>query len=466
MRARGLEQRRSELLAELAEIQRDTLGYFIHEANPGNGLVRDNTRYGAPSSIAAVGLGLSCYPIAVERGFLTRSEAAERVLVTLKFFSEGPLGEGPEAIGHRGFYYHFLDLRTGRRAHGCEVSTMDTAILIAGALSASEYFDRASPEEAAIRALAGSLFRAADWEWALDGGLTVRHGWTPESGFLPYRWEGYNEGLILYVLALGSPTHPVPAESYAAWTSTYEWRTVYGIEHLYGGPLFLHQLSHVWIDFRGVQDDFMRRKGIDYFENSRRATLAQQRYAERNPRGFRGYSSRIWGITASDGPGPAVRKVGGRTRRFFDYCARGIPDGPDDGTLSPWAAVASLPFAPDVVLPAIAAFLEQYPDMRTHYGFLCSFNPTFPPPGGGRKGWISRGYYGLDQGPVVLMIENFATGFVWERMRRCPPIVKGLLRAGFSGGWLEDPARMSSPPESRPSGNRLARTSSGKEKPR
>ena len=426
----------SELLAELEEIQRDTFGYFVHESNPGNGLVRDNTRYGSPASIAAIGLGLSCYAVAAERGFLTREEAAERVLVTLKFFAEGPLGDGAEAIGKRGFYYHFLDLRTGRRAHRCEVSTMDTAILIAGALTASEYFDRSSPEEASIRALAESLFRAADWEWALDGGRTIRHGWTPEGGFLPYRWEGYNEGLLLYVLALGSPTHPVPAASYASWTSTYEWRTVYGIEHLSGGPLFLHQLSHVWIDLRGIQDDFMRGRGIDYFENSRRATIAQQRYAKANPRGFRGYSARIWGITASDGPGPAVRKVGGRVRRFFDYCARGIPDGPDDGTLSPWAVVASLPFAPDVVLPTIAAFLEDYPDMRTHYGFLCSLNPTFTGPGSGRKGWISRGYYGLDQGPVVLMIENFATGMIWDRMRRCPPIVSGLRRAGFTGGWL------------------------------
>lgn len=430
-----------ELAPELAELQRDTFGYFLHEANPGNGLVRDNTRYGSPSSIAAVGLGLSCYPVAVERGFLSREEAAERALVTLRFFAECPRGTGPDAAGYRGFFYHFLDLRTGRRAHGCEISTMDTAILIAGALTAAEYFDRPTPQEAAIRSHADSLFRAADWEWALDGGLTLRHGWTPENGFLPYRWEGYNEGLLLYALALGSPTRPLPPECYDAWAATYEWRTVYGVEYLYGGPLFLHQLSHVWIDFRGVQDGFMRRRGIDYFENSRRATLVQQRYAAENPRKFRGYSSRIWGITASDGPGPAVRKVGGRARRFFDYCARGVPDGPDDGTLSPWAVVASLPFAPDIVMPTISSFLATYPEMRTSYGFLCSFNPTFGGRGGGRKGWISRGYYGLDQGPVVLMIENFATGLIWRLMRRCRPIRDGLRRAGFRGGWLDEGTR-------------------------
>ena len=451
--------RSPELVTELEELQRDTFGYFVHEASPGNGLVRDNTRYASPASIAAVGLGLACYAVAAERGFLTREEAAERVLVTLKFFDESPRGSGPEAVGDRGFFYHFLDLRTGRRAHGCEISTMDSALLIAGALTAAAYFDRENEHEAAIRRLAESLYREADWEWALDGGLTLRHGWTPEGGFVPYRWQGYNEGLILYALALGSPSHPIPAESYAAWTATYEWKKVYGVEYLYGGPLFLHQLSHVWIDFRGIQDDFMRARGMDYFENSRRATLVQQRYAERNPRHLRGYSSRIWGITASDGPGPAVRKVGGRMRRFFDYCARGVPRGPDDGTLSPWAVVASLPFAPDIVLPTIASFLDRYPDMRTHYGFLCSFNPTFAGSGGGRKGWISRGYYGLDQGPVVLMIENFASGMIWDLIRRCRPIVDGLRRAGFTGGWLETGGS-----GGRKSGSGLARTSRRKEK--
>ncbi len=435
--------RSSQLAVELAKLQRDTFGYFLHEANPGNGLIRDNTRYGSPSSIAAVGLGLACYPIAAERGFLTREEAAERVLVTLKFFAESPQGSESDAAGYRGFFYHFLDLRTGRRAHGCEISTMDTAILIAGALTAAEYFDRSNKEEAAIQRVADSLYREVDWLWALDGGLTLRHGWRPESGFLPYRWQGYNEALILYALALGSPTHPLPVESYAAWSATYEWRKVYGIEYLYGGPLFLHQLSQGRNDFRGIRDEFMRQQGIDYFENSRRATLVQQRYAEHNPRGFRGYSSRIWGVTASDGPGPAVRKIGGRVRRFFDYCARGAPDGPDDGTLSPWAVVASLPFAPEIVLPTITSFLERHPDMRAHYGFLCSFNPTFAASGGGRRGWISRGYYGLDQGPVVLMIENFATGMIWNLIRRCRPIVEGLHRAGFTGGWLDESALQS-----------------------
>jgi hypothetical protein len=427
----------ADLRDELALLQRQTFGFFVHEANPANGLIRDNTRYGSPSSIAAVGLALACYPVAVRRGYLTRSEAAGRTRATLGFFSECPQGEEPDASGYRGFFYHFLDMRTGRRIHGCELSTMDTAILLAGSLTAAEYFDEDDPEEKEIRRLADSLYRAADWEWALDRGRVVRHGWTPENGFLPYGWQGYNEALILYVLALGSPDHAIPAESYAAWTETYAWRRIYDIEFLYGGPLFMHQLSHLWIDFRGIQDASMREKGIDYFENSRRAVLVQQQYAERNPRRFQGYSRDIWGITASDGPGPAARRIGGRLRRFHDYCARGVPDGPDDGTLSPWAVVASLPFAPEIVLSSLARYLEKYPDMRSHYGLLCSLNPTFGAAGRGGGHWTSSGYYGLDQGPVVLMIENFASGMIWDLVRRCPAFVRGLKRAGFTGGWLE-----------------------------
>jgi hypothetical protein len=411
---------------DLAELQRHTFGYFVHEANPANGLVRDNTRYGSTSSIAAVGLGLACWPIAVERGVVKRVEAVQRVLATLRFFAA-------DAPGQRGFFFHFLDLATGSRAHGCEVSTMDTAILLAGALTATAYFDGEDVREREIREHADALYRAADWQWAFDGGPALRHGWTPENGFLPYHWRGYSEAMLLYVLGLGSPTHPLPPESWAAWTETYRWSRVYGIEYLSGGPLFMHQLSHLWIDFRGIRDSFMRERGIDYFENSRRATLVQQRYAEANPRKFRGYSKDAWGITASDGPGPAVRRVDGRVRRFYDYCPRGVPDGPDDGTLSPWAVVASLPFAPEVVLPTLDAILRAHPSVRSRYGLLCSFNPTF---GSTRGGWIAKGYYGLDQGPVVIMIENFLTGMTWDLMRGCEPVVRGLRRAGFSGGWM------------------------------
>jgi len=440
----------SEKSEGLAELQRDTLGYFIHEANPGNGLVPDNTRYGAPSSIAAVGFALSSYPVGVERGILRREEAVARTLSTLRFFRKSPQGKKPDATGYKGFYYHFLDMKTGRRARLCELSTIDSAILLAGALVAAAYFDADNPEEREVRRLAGFLYERADWQWALgeEGGgprdtpggrLAVSHGWTPEKGFLPYRWQGYNEALILYALGLGSPTHPLPEESYAAWTATYGWKKLYGFEFLYAGPLFTHQLSHLWIDFRGIQDVFMREKAIDYFENSRRATYVQQQYAIQNPKRFAGYGEFTWGVTASDGPGDAVRRVRGINRRFYSYKARGVPWGPDDGTLSPWAVVASLPFAPEIVLPTLRNFTEKYSEMRTHYGFMCSFNPTFPSDSSSKGGWIAEGYYGLDQGPVVLMIENYLSGLIWRLMRRCPYLVTGLRRAGFSGGWLGGP---------------------------
>jgi hypothetical protein len=326
-------------------------------------------------------------------------------------------------------------METGRRAGTCELSTIDSTFLLAGALTASEYFKGDSDDECEIRTLAEALYSRADWQWAQNRGVTVTHGWRPECGFIKYRWQGYNEALILYVLGLASPTHPLPAESYRAWTSTYNWRSLYGHEFLYAGPLFIHQLSHMWIDFRGLQDEYMRGKGIDYFENSRRATYVQQQYAINNPRGFKGYGGYIWGITASDGPGPATRKIDGKLRRFYDYRARGIPHGPDDGTLAPWAVVASLPFAPEIVLPSLSYFDEAFPGMTSKYGFKCSFNPTFST--ATEKEWISSGYYGLDQGPIVAMIENYRPGFLWRLLRSNRYLVAGLRRAGFSGGWLD-----------------------------
>ena len=256
-----------------------------------------------------MGLALASYPVAVERSFVSRAQAVERTLATLRFFWNAPQGPMPDATGHRGFFYHFLDVTTGRRAWRCELSTIDTTILIAGALTAAAYFDRATDDEREVRRLADSLYRRVDWQWAQNGEATVSHGWKPETGFLRYRWQGYNEALILYVLGLGSPTHPLPEKSYRAWTSTYRWKKLYGHEFLYGAPLFMHQLSHLWIDFRGIQDAFMRRQAIDYFENSRRATYVNQQYAIRNPKGFRDYGQHAWGITASNGPGPTTRRV-------------------------------------------------------------------------------------------------------------------------------------------------------------
>jgi hypothetical protein len=424
----------------LDQLQRDMFGYFKHEINPGNGMVPDSTRTGAYASIAAIGLALAAHPVGVERAFISREEAVERVLTTLQFFYNSVQGQQPDATGYKGFYYHFLHMDTGRRAAECELSTIDSSILIAGALAAATYFDQDSDPEDHIRSLADDLYRRMDWQWAMNGGPKVSMGWTPESGFLPYWWEGYNEAILVHVLGLGSPTHPLPAESYRAFTSTYCWKKIYGYEFLYGGPLFMHQLSHLWIDFRGIRDEFMREKGIDYFENSRRATYVQQQYAIRNPHEFKGYNENVWGITASDGPGPSVRKIDGIERRFFDYEARGVPYGPDDGTIAPWAVATSLPFAPEIVLPALQHFNDAYPGMTNKYGFKCSFNPTFDEGAETGPGWVSKGYYGLEQGPVVIMIENYRTGFFWDLMRKCSYLTKGLRRAGFKGGWLSGAA--------------------------
>ena len=420
----------------LDAFQRDAFGYFLHETNLANGLVADKTEPSASSSIAAIGFALAAYPVGVERSWMTRAEAAERTLTVLRFFYASPQGTARNGTGYKGFYYHFLDMKTGRRAGMCEISTVDTAFLLAGILTAAVYFDQDCADEREIRTLADSLYRRADWQWALDGGSTITHGWKPESGFLKYRWEGYDEALLLYVLGLGSPTYPLPKESYSTWTSTYQWKDIYGHEFLYGGPLFMHQYSHLWIDFRGIQDVFMRGKGIDYFENSRRTTQIQQQYAIDNPRGFIGYGENFWGLTASDGPGRTVRQVSRVKRRFFGYVARGVPYGPDDGTIAPWAVLTSLPFAPEIVLPTVRHFKAAFPEITGKYCFKCSFNLTFLHESQDKPGWTSRYHYGINLGPVVLACENHRSGLLWRLTRRCPYVITGLRRAGFANGWL------------------------------
>jgi hypothetical protein len=420
----------------LSQLQHETFAYFLHESNPENGLVRDKTKKDWPASIAATGFAMASYPIGAEHSLLTRHDAIKRTLATLRFFSRSRQGTETDATGYRGFYYHFLDMQTGRRVWKCELSTIDSAFLLAGFLTAAMYFDRDTSDEREVRELADALYRRADWRWALNKGLTVSLGWKPENGFLKYRWEGYDEALLLYVLGLGSPTHPLKGESYPAWSSTYKWKKIYNTEFLYAGPLFIHQLSHLWLDLRGIQDDFMRKKSIDYFENSRRATLVRQQYAIRNPRRFAHYGEHCWGLTASDGPGPTTHRVAGIKRKFFDYVPRGVPFGPDDGTIAPWAVVASLPFVPEIVVPTIRHFNELRLREMNPYGFKPTFNPTFPDKGGRPHGWVTPWHFGLSQGPIVMMIENYRTGFLWRLMRRCPYVVKGLRRAGFSKGWL------------------------------
>ena len=426
--------------ALLDRCQRTAFDYFLENVNDANGLVADTSRDGSPASIAVVGFALSCYPIGVERGWISRARAAELTLTALRFFRDSAQGKEDDATGHRGFYYHFLDMHSGRRVWHCELSMVDTGLLIAGMLVAASYFD--GPDEGEIRDLTETLYRRVDWTWAQGGQTTLRQGWRPKSGFLRYNWEGYNEATVLYVLAMGAPEHAISGDGFAGWTATYQWENIYGFDVLYGGPLFMHQFSHAWIDFAGIRDAFMREKRSDYFENSRRATLLNREYACRNPYGFKGYGADLWGLSASDGPGGFRARADGRRHSFFGYAARGAPFGPDDGTIAPWSYLASLPFAPDVALSALRHLLQRYPQVAPDLRMPSAFNPTLA----GRRdvgpdGWISAGFFGLDQGITVMMIENYRSGLIWKLMRSNPHIRAGLRRAGFSGGWLSQGAK-------------------------
>ena len=434
----------------LIDLEERTFRYFWDTANPKNGLVPD--RYPSPSfaSIAAVGFGLTSYPIGVERGYVKRKDARKRVLTTLRFLWNAPQGTHQYGMsGYKGFYYHFLDMKTGERFEDSELSTVDTVLLLAGVLFCQSYFDGTHPEEVEIRRLADQIYHRVDWRWAQTRNPAISLGWSPEEGFLEYDWRGYNEAMLVYVLALASPTHPVGSDAWAQWTSTYDqsWRTVFGQEHLDFAPLFGHQYSHVWLDFRKIQDAYMRGRGIDYFENSRRAIYAQQAYAIANPLGCKAYGATIWGITASDGPGEIEIDDKSGRRVFRAYSARGIGGAAahDDCTLAPTAAVASIPFAPELAIPAVLDMHRRFGQyIYGTYGFLDAFNPSFTFTDvalqQGRRiagvGWVDHDYLGIDQGALIAMIENYRSGLIWNVMRDNPYVRRGLARAGFSGGWL------------------------------
>ncbi|HEV8266216.1 MAG TPA: glucoamylase family protein [Gemmatimonadales bacterium] len=396
-----------------------------------------------------MGFALTAYPVGVERGWITRGQAADRTRTTLRFFWTATQDSAATNVtGYKGFFYHFLDMGTGKRFQTVELSTIDTSLLLAGILFAQSYFDRNDSTETEIRALADSIYFRVDWNWAQARAPAVSMGWRPESGFINADWIGYNEAMILLFLALGSPTHPIDSTSgWSAWVSGYDWGTYYGQAFVQFAPLFGHEYSHVWIDFRGIKDSYMRGRGIDYFENSRRATLSQRAYAIANPGGWRGYTSDVWGLTACDGPANVTLTLAGRSREFHTYWARGaaLGDIRDDGTICPTAVGGAVPFAPEITIPALMAMRRTYGDaLFKQYGFLDAFNPTFTASGQQQTGtvdptlgWFDVDYLGIDQGPILLMVENHRTGFVWQVMRRNPHIVRGLKRAGFTGGWLD-----------------------------
>src|SRR5580693_6937753 len=264
--------------ALLDRLQRGAFSYITDYTDAETGLVADTSRADSPCSIAVVGFALSCYPIAVRNGWMSRAAAAQQTLKTLHSFWNSRQSDQPDATGYKGFYYHFLHMKTRRRVWQSELSLVDTTLLLAGVLMAGFYFDQGG-DEAEIRTLADALYRRVDWQWAQNGGSTVAQGWKPECGFLHYGWEGYSEATILYILGLAAPANPLPPDSYTAWTSTYQWENLYGHDCLYAGPLFIHQFAHCWIDFRGIRDRFMREKQSDYFQNSREATFIQREYA-------------------------------------------------------------------------------------------------------------------------------------------------------------------------------------------
>jgi len=425
----------------LDELQRRTFLYFWELADSNNFQVPDRYPSLTFSSIAATGFGLTAYIVGAHKGWVSRELAANRVLNTLRTLKHLPQGPQKEGVsGYKGLFYHFLTLDKALRFKQVELSTIDTGLLMAGVLSVMEYFDKNNPVETEIRQTADFLFRRVEWDWAMNGKPTMSMGWHPESGFIASQWTGYNEAMVLLIMAMGSPTHPIPASSWEEWCKTYDWATYQGQEHVNFDPLFGHQYSQMYIDFRGIKDAYMRDRGIDYFENSRRATYANRAYCIANPRKFKAYSENIWGLTACDGPAYDARVINGDTVKFVEYSARGACSirEVDDGTIAPTAAAGSLPFAPEICLPALKTMWETYYDnLVDDYGFKDAFNPTYVWSRTGEKGWFDKDYIGIDQGPIVIQIANYQSGLIWDLMKKNSYISDGLRKAGFSGGWLK-----------------------------
>ena len=425
--------------AFLDTLELKTFHYFWDLADPNTGLIPDRAPTKSFSSIAAVGFGLTAYVIGANRGYVTRQEAAARVLKTLKFFWNAPMGPDATGVtGYHGFYYHFLNMSTGDRFGKVELSTIDTTWLLAGVLTCRDYFNGSSSDETQIRALADSIYDRVDWPWITKSDGLVSMGWHPESGFLNAEWSGYNEGMFLYILALGSPTHSLPGSAWTKWTQTYDWGNYYGYLGVQFGPLFGHQYSQMYVDFKGIQDSYMKQKGSDYFENAKNATLGQIAYAEKNPKGFVGYGKNVWGLTACDGPGDTVITINGRNVHFMGYSARGEAANydVDDGTIAPTAAGGSIVYTPQQSISALQYMKKNYPGIWGTYGFKDCFNPTWPMKKSGEKAWYDKDYLGIDQGPILIMTENYRTGLIWKLLENDPAVIRGLKKAGFTGGWL------------------------------
>jgi hypothetical protein len=399
--------------AFLDYIQQANFDYFWYAANPANGLVPDRSATGSAASIAAVGFGLTAIGIGIDHGWISRTQGVARVLTTLNTFLNGPQGAGTSGtIGYNGWFYHFLNMNTALRAPNSELSSIDTTLLLAGILYAKQYFNGANSNETSIRTMADTIFNRVNWTWMAQGTDAVAMGWQPTTGFTTFgNWVGYDEGMILYLLGLGIATNPLPASAWSYWTNGYTWATYYGESFVPFPPLFGHEYSHCWVDFRHIADTYMNGQNSSYFENSRRAALAQVSYCTANPLGWLGYNSTNWGLTACDGPS--------------GYAAHGAPPAlNDDGTLAPTAPGGAMAFTPEYSLPTLQSFYSHY---RTHiwtaYGFLDAFNLSAQ--------WYDTDELGIDQGPIVIMIENHRTQRVWKLFMQNAEIQRGLQQAGF-----------------------------------
>lgn len=401
--------------ALLDSLQASGFRYFWYQANPSNGMIRDRSTTTSPSSIASIGFGLSAICVGVDHGWVARAAAATRVLTTLQTFWNGPQGTATSGtIGYQGLFYHWLDMNTATRTWSSELSTIDTALLLAGIIDCRQYFTTGDADEVQIRALADSIYNRVNWHFmALSGNGPIYMGWTPENGFAGFgTWKGYNEAKVLYLLAIGSPTNALPGGIWKGWwCKGYQWQTLYGYSYYTFPPLFGHQYTECWFDFRGVMDDTMRVRGITYTENSRRATLAQRSYCAANPGGFLAYSDSVWGITASDDPS--------------GYSARGAPPNQgDNGTLVPSACISSIAFTPDESIQAARTLWDNFHDeLWGPYGFRDAYNYG--------TGWWDTDYIGIDEGPIVLLIENYRTNAIWNRFMQNPNIQNAMSLAGF-----------------------------------
>ena len=402
--------------AFLDYLEEANFDYFWYTANPANGLIPDRSTAGSACSIASVGFGLTAIGIAIDHGWITRDQGAARVLTTLNTFWNGP--QGPNAsgeIGYQGWFYHFLDMNMATRSGSSELSSIDTALLLGGVLYVKQYFSGTNATEASIRTEASAIFNRVNWAWMapdVPGTNGVRMGWLPDSGFSTFGdWKGYDEGMLIYLLGIGATSNSIPASCWNYWTSGYIWATYYGQSFITFPPLFGHEYSHCWIDFRHVGDAYLNARNSTYFENSHRAALAQQAYCIADPLGWPGYSSLVWGLTASDDP--------------YGYSAHGAPPAQNDnGTITFTAAGGALAFAPEIALPTMENFYNNGRlKFWTQYGFIDAFNLS--------AAWYDNAELGIDQGPIVIMAENYRNQNVWRLFMQNPEIQNGLQLAGF-----------------------------------